>query len=408
MFVEGFLRIILCAALAIALTTASAIAQVLPSQPITMLGGRVVVGGEVSASIASSADRGYFNYTDYEHNALRLVRLGVTGAVRLGSRASVLTEIRTENLDTIRPYALYLRIRPWLDRPIDIQAGLIPPIFGAFMRRSYGPDRPLIGYPLAYQYLTSLRPDATPATVRDLLRNRGAGWHTYYSVGSKAGDQGVPLVTGFRWDTGVEVRIGSRPVEVSAALTTGTLSNPRVRDDNSGKQASAHLTIQPTTGLILGLSTARGAFLARRVTSSLPVSLRDAGYNQYAFGADMEYSRDHWLVRAEGIWSFWRIPLPLDRAHADPLRASAVSIEGRYKVGPPLYIAGRFDRLGFSTISDGIRRLSWEIPVTRLELGGGYYLQRNIIGKLVYQWNWRHTQYEPFAGYAAAQLVYWF
>ena len=37
--------------------------------------------------------------------------------------------------------------------------------FGAFARRTYANDNPLIGYPLAYQYLTSLRPDAVPATA---------------------------------------------------------------------------------------------------------------------------------------------------------------------------------------------------------------------------------------------------
>ena len=50
----------------------------------------------------------------------------------------------------VRPYALYLRIRPWLNRDFDIQVGRVPPTFGAFARRTYANDNPLIGYPLAY------------------------------------------------------------------------------------------------------------------------------------------------------------------------------------------------------------------------------------------------------------------
>ena len=56
----------------------------------------------------------------------------------------------------------------------DIQAGRIPPTFGAFGRHAYGTDNPVIGYPLAYQYLTSLRTDAVPETADDLLRDARA------------------------------------------------------------------------------------------------------------------------------------------------------------------------------------------------------------------------------------------
>jgi len=36
-------------------------------------------------------------------------------------------------------------------------------VIGAFARQAYGRDNLVIGTPLAYQYLTSLRPDALPA-----------------------------------------------------------------------------------------------------------------------------------------------------------------------------------------------------------------------------------------------------
>ena len=88
--------------------------------------------------------------------------------MRITDRVSLLTEIRSENGESVEPYALYVRVRPWRDRPIDIQAGRIPPTFGAFARRDYGAGNPLIGYPLAYQYLTSVRPDALPASSDDV------------------------------------------------------------------------------------------------------------------------------------------------------------------------------------------------------------------------------------------------
>src|SRR5262245_5909752 len=135
---------------------AAARAQV-PSEPIALAGGRVTLGADVSASIGS-ADPGFFNYTDYDHSALRMLRIDVMGAVNAGDHVAILGEVRTENIDGLVPYALYVRVRPWTARNFDIQAGRVPPTFGAFARRAYATSNPLIGYPLAYQYLTSLRP----------------------------------------------------------------------------------------------------------------------------------------------------------------------------------------------------------------------------------------------------------
>src|ERR1041385_2576390 len=141
--------------------------QALPSEPISFADGRVTISGDVSASVGSE-DTGFFNYTDYEHSTLRLFRIDVSTAVGMGGHFTALAEMRTENLDQVHAYALYLRIRPWIDRPFDIQAGRVPPTFGAFARRTYAADNLLIGYPLAYQYLTSLRADALPANADQL------------------------------------------------------------------------------------------------------------------------------------------------------------------------------------------------------------------------------------------------
>jgi hypothetical protein len=38
----------------------------------------------------------------------------------------------------------------------------------------------LIGYPLAYQYLTSLRADSLPLNANELIAMRGRGWLSSY------------------------------------------------------------------------------------------------------------------------------------------------------------------------------------------------------------------------------------
>jgi hypothetical protein len=383
-------------------------AQVLPSEPIAFADGRVTVGGDVSASIGSS-DPGFFNYTDYEHSALRLLRVDVSAAVRLSPHFALLGEIRTENLGGVRPYAFYLRIRPWTARNIDIQIGRVPPTFGAFARRTYANDNPLIGYPLAYQYLTSLRNDALPASADELLRKRSLGWLVRYSLGEPGAAPGVPLVTAFRWDTGVQAHVTAGMVTATAALTRGSLSNPLFNDDNGGDQVAGRIELRPVAGLIAGASFARGAFVDDDAARAALGIGHERNFAQTAWGADLEYSRDHYVVRMETIVSDWTIPMAAMPALAMPLRAVATTVEGRYKIRPGLYAAARYDHLGFSTITSATDTLPWEAPVERVEVGGGYSILRNLLLKVSFQIDRRDGGVlRRSAQMAAAQLVFWF
>jgi hypothetical protein len=379
--------------------------QTLPSAPVTLANGRLTIGGEASAAIAAR-DQGFFNYTDYEHSALRLVRLAVTAAWQPTDRLAILGDVRTENWDELRAYALYVRVRPWRDQPFDIQAGRIPPVFGAFARRPYGPDNLLIGYPLAYQYLTSLRVDAIPAVPDDLRQMRGRGWFASYPVGSAEWGPGVPLVSAFRWDTGVQARVGGSRADASVAVTTGTLSNPRLGDDNGGRQVAGRVTVRPAVGLEVGASAARGAFLSRDATRPLSGVNADS-FAQRALGFDAEYSRDHWLVRGELIRSAWNLPT-VGAADGEALRALSATVEGRYRLRPGLYVAGRLDRLHFSSLHDDLGWFTWDAPVTRIEFGGGYSLLRNVVARISYQHNWRDGGRVTRQGFIAGQIVYWF
>ena len=392
-------------------------AQVWPPYPLTFADGRLVIGGEASAAI-SSDDPGYYNFTDYDHNALRLFRASVSGSFRATRWLTILGELRTENLERPRVFGLYARLTPWPAAPVAIQVGRIPPVFGGYLRRGYTGD-PLIGYPLGYQYLTTVRYDAVPATVQDLLAMKGRGWYVTYPLGNTERDHGLPLVTAARWDTGVEVTVGRDPVQVSAALTTGTLSNPRVRDNNGGKQIATRVAWTPTAAIAIGVSGARGEYLADSVTDQV-ASLRGGNFAQTAFGIDVELSKAYWVVRAEAIFSRWQLPIPAAPGEEDPLGAASVLVEGRYKLTPRFYLAARADRLTFSKIaydsssspdpSDDYGRLygSWDAPVTRVEAGGGYYLFRNVIAKASYQHNRRQAWGHGRAHLVSAQIFFWF
>jgi hypothetical protein len=407
MRVRAFQR--LASMLVVVASAAGARAQTLPSEPIALADGRVTVGGDVSATFGSR-DPGFFNYTDYEHSALRLLRIDVSAAAKAGPHFSLLGEVRSENVDSLRAYALYARIRPWTGRDFDIQVGRIPPTFGAFARRAYANDNPLIGYPLAYQYLTSLRPDALPASADELLQKRSLGWLVRYSVGTPSPDRGVPLVSAFRWDTGAQVHAKAGIVSATAAVTAGTVSNPRFSDDNSGRQFAGRLEVRPVAGLIAGASFARGSFVSdAAVRSALGDGATDKDFAQTAWGADVEYSHAYYLVRVETIVSAWRIPTVGRPAIDEPLRALSTSVEGRYKIVPGLYAAARLEHLGFSDLVGSTATLPWDVPVTRVELGTGYSIQRNLLLKVSYQHDTRDGGVlRRVENLAAGQLVFWF
>ena len=383
-------------------------AQAPPSEPVVLAGGMLTLGGDISATFGSQ-DPGFFNYGDYEDSELRMLRVDVSAALRAGNRVSVLGEVRSQNGGRPRAYALYVRVRPWTRRRFDVQIGRIPPTFGAFPRRSYESENPLIGYPLAYQYLTSIRADAIPASADELLQMRGRGWLATYS-GSVVGPQdapGVPLVTASRWDTGVQAHVANDLVDLTASITMGTLSNPRFSDDNAGRQVAGRVSVHPIPGLIVGASAAHGPFVSRQAARAAG-GKSDNAFAQTAWGGDVEYSRDYYVVRLETVFSQWTVPPVRPPLIDTPLRALATSVEGRYKLRPGLYVAARIDHLGFSQIAGSTGLRTWDAPVTRFEAGGGYSLQRNLLLKLAAQFDARDGGRTRQARLVAGQLVFWF
>jgi hypothetical protein len=374
--------------------------------------GQVTASGEITATFGGRDETAFFNYTDYEHNALRMFRISLTGMWQPASRLAFLGELRSEDVENVIPYALYVRVRPFAGRAFFIQAGRIPPVFGAFGRRIYGSGaNPLIGYPLVYQYLTTLRPDAIPATADDLLAMRGRGWRTEYPVGADTEAPGVPLMSAYRWDTGVEAHAASRWIDGSVAVTTGTLAKPLVQNDNTGWQASGRVAWKPIVGLAIGASVSHGEFLARTVTDLASVPATTV-YSQRALGFDAEYSRDHWIVRGEMIESRWKMPALAAPYITNPLRGLGGFVEGRYRFGARYFAAARADRLTFSRISGerlfGGVPTPWDAPVSRLEVGGGIYIRRNLTARGVVQRNWREGGRVRDRTFLSGQLAYWF
>lgn len=388
-------------------TAVSAGAQILPEKPISVMDGHLIFGAEATATFAPD-DPGFFNYTSYEFSALRNVRLGVSAEIRANDRVQVLGEVRLDQGRLLEAYGLFVRVRPFATRRFDLQAGRIPPTFGAMSRTAYGSSNLLIGQPLAYQYLTSIRPDALPAAPDDLLRMRGRGWLSNFPVGNVTPAPGLPIVNTSRWDTGVQAHGVTGIVDWTGSITAGSLSDPRFRDNNAGRQFAGRAVVRPLASIAVGASASRGDWLNRELEDQVTSASQNARARQIAIGGDVEYSAGPFLVRGEAIRSTWSLPQFGRLQLSEPLVAISSLIEGRYKVAPGLYVAMRGDRLDFSKIRGANATAEWDAQTWRFEAGIGYSLTRSLLFKGAWQKNGRDGGRVRKDSFFAGQVMYWF
>ena len=114
------------------------------------------------------------------------------------------------------------------------------------------------------------------------------------------------------------------------------------------------------------------------------------------------------MLRVETIFSQWTIPSLGSPAVSGPLRAVATSVEGRYKIRPGFYVAARADRLGFNEIAGSRGPATWDATMRRIEAGGGYSIERNLLLKISAQVDARDGGRTRTSRLVAGQLVFWF
>lgn len=394
------------------------------SPPVDPPAARLAVGGEVTVTVGPR-DPHYFNFTDYYQNANRLTVVTASLAFTATRWLDLVAEVRTENTDRVRLSAAYARVRPGGGDRFALLAGRVPPVFGLFSRTRYGSDNPLVSRPLAYQYLSSLRYDAVAPSIDALLAVRGEGWRVQYPEhtapvsspgygGSTdappagvAPAPGVPLVSTSRWDTGVAAAFVSSRLEASAGLTVGSLSDPRVDDNNGSLQLAGRTRWQPHPSWSLGASAARGGFLSDEAARRAGAGGR--AFPQAAIGVDATFEAGHLVVRGEVVHSSWHLPLG-EGGTRRRLSARATTVEARYRLHPRLDVAARADRLGFSSVTtaSAASATPWDAEVARVEAGVGYRLARQWRLKLAYQHDWRFGATREDAGFPLAQLAVWF
>jgi hypothetical protein len=116
--------------------------------------------------------------------------------------------------------------------------------------------------------------------------------------------------------------------------------------------------------------------------------IRDpAEYPQNIIGGDLDFSYEHFSCYGQVVYNVWN----LVDAYGSDLKAMGYSFEGAYTVAPRFSIAARAGGLVFNSITatvvQGTYTGKWDNDVFRLEGGLGYRVSREVMFKIVYQWN---------------------
>ncbi|MDA0711677.1 MAG: hypothetical protein O3B73_15875 [bacterium] len=291
-----------------------------------------------------------------------------------------------------------------------LEAGKLSTSFGSYGPRAY-PDRsPLITPPLIHHYFTGLRANQLPADNDDLLRARGTGGSDRFSgfAGGGATEilRGLPIIYDVCWDTGIRAFGSLWRFEYSLALTQGTLSDPRITgtDNNDGKQIISRVSLIPATGVVLGTSFARGAYLDDATASFLPAGTTPTDFVQQAIGLDLSYEVRHLKLIGEAVFNTWQVPHIVEPGNR-PKAPGVLGwyVEGRYAFLPGFFGAFRFDQLRFQKIQNSLgESLTWDDNISRLEGGLGYQFWEGVLGKLIVQDI--HKARTPRTTFGAAQL----
>jgi len=266
------------------------------------------------------------------------------------------------------PYVDYLSIRlaDILPSALNIEIGKIDIPFGNLGERRYPRRNVLFGLPLIYEYRTSL--PSYLVTEAELEARRGQG-------------NGMRLLNMGMYDVGAMVFGSVGMFEYSCALINGTVSAQSygIQNSNSDLGKVVRVAITPMIGLTIGAAYSWGAYLEEPYEQP-PRNIDVNTYEQRTAELDLAFSRGYFVFNGQFAYNTW--PVPLETRDED-LNVYGYYLEGKYTVFPRLYIAVRYNGLSFGTVLlEGISR-PWDYNVTEWEFGGGYFLERDVLLKLV-------------------------
>jgi hypothetical protein len=278
----------------------------------------------------------------------------------------VLANTRSYEEDPMEIDYAAIRITDLAGLGFNIQMGKFDMPFGNLAERRFPSKNFLYGLPLIYEYRMSL-PNQVAARG-EVLNNRGKG------AGMRLLDYGI-------YDIGAMLYGDLGSLHYAIAGSNGTISSTGYHQSNQNADFNkiVRLAYTPLMGLTFGASAAMGAYLADG-GKALPRNEGSNHYQQLIGEADLEFSRDRFLLNGEAVYSQWTVPFENEDTKLSVIGYYA---EAKYTWFPRFYTAARVGGLIFSKLTIGDTSPRWDNNVLEVEAGIGFHIDRNTILKIV-------------------------
>jgi hypothetical protein len=347
---------------------------------------QVNIGGQASAAFIS-AENGYSQYAYNGGHSTFAWRGDLFADAELSENIFFLSSARMEQDRELYIDLFAVRCTDLFSLPVNIELGQIDIPFGSLGERRYPKNNPFLSLPLAREHRTTLRISDYELWVADAR-------YTVAGNGMRILDRGL-------YDIGAKLYGSIGIFDYAIAVTNGMLSatsnySGNGLNGNDGVGKFVRLAVTPLIGLTIGGSYAHGPFLQESNSYysgyGYAYEYDPAEYTQETFGADIDYSFDHFSFYGEAFFNSWNF----EHVYGTSLRATGYSMEGKYTALPRLSFAVRAGGIYFNRIS-AVTYLpdystasysgTWDHDVTRIELATGYRVSRETLVKMVYQRN---------------------
>jgi class 3 adenylate cyclase len=269
---------------------------------------------------------------------------------------------------------VFLRVTPFGNEPVSLQAGKFALPFGGYAARHHTVEDPLVRPPLAYDYRTLVSPTVIPGALAGFL-----GWKDEAATRRA---NGTPQVWSVPYPWGAMVSAGAGPLTTHVAIVSASPSSApeqwsfdadRLR--NPTFVAGAAWQIVPE--LRIAGALARGPWLGEITNGTLPAGAQPEDFAQQVWNAEVLFRRGRTTLRGEAFVDRWEVPNLAD----DP-RDVSWYIEAVQGVTAGLDVAVRFNEIRFPAMSAPGVTGEWDHDVRRLQLGAAYRILRNTGVKL--------------------------
>lgn len=234
-----------------------------------------------------------------------------------------------------------LRVTPWADGRLSIQAGKFATVIGRWVQRHLSWANPFLNAPLIYENITAVEDRAGPAFTADFDPELADEKYEYN-----------PVIWGPSYTSGVSVAGKIGQFDYAFELKNSPLfSRPEAWDATrvgfDRPAVSGRIGFRPNETWNFGLFGSRGPYLLEQAGPTLPAgrSLRD--YHEILIGQDLTYEWHHLQVWAEIHEARFEVPRV---GNADVL---GYFLEAKYKITPQLFVAARWNQQLFDTVPNG-------------------------------------------------------